>query len=275
MNESNIQIELNQLKLLLIDFQQTQLQKYSELQEKHNQLGNKNDDLQNKYKELENKNDDLQNKHDQLETKYNDYVNKKNEIYYQRFLERKLLATHKRTIHGITDISTKDEHIEIKHWKNYKAALGQLLSYNHNDNKSLCAYFFGNVNDNQCEQIIKLYKSKNVSIKKFIDTPDGIVIENVLIQNEDGKEMDNKNSNNRDDFLCWLDNNIEYKQGSILRLKDVCTMFLDKEIPVRLTSKYKKEIEKWITNNYPNNINTNSSYNNIKYKGWLHLHLKS
>lgn len=64
----------------------------------------------------------MQHKYSQLEIKYEELINKKNEIYYQR----KLLETHKKTTHGITDITTNNEHIEIKHWKNYKNALGQI-----------------------------------------------------------------------------------------------------------------------------------------------------
>ena len=263
MTEPEIQLELNQLKLVLIDFQQTQLQKYNELQEKYNKL-------LDKCIQFENENKELQDKYNQLEIKYEELTNKKNEIYYQKFLERKLLATHKKTTHGITDITTDTEHIEIKHWKNYKNALGQLLSYNHNDNKSLCAYFFGSVNDNQCEQIIELYKLKGVSIKQLVDTQNGIIIKNVL-------DINTTNKNEQCDFHSWLDKNIEYKENAILKLSNCVYKFLNKQSASRSTTIYKKEIEKWIKNNYPNInfIYTNSSHNNIKYKSWLHFALKS
>lgn len=88
--------------------------------------------------------------------------------------------------------------------------LDKLLSYNHNDNKSLCAYFFGSVNDNQCEQIIELYRLKGVSIKQFIDTPNGIIIKTVLDTNV-------TNKNEQDDFHSWLDENIEYKENSVFK----------------------------------------------------------
>lgn len=268
MTEPDIQLELNQLKLVLIDFQQTQLQKYNELQEKYNKLQEKSNQLENRYIQFENENKELHNKCNQLEIKYEELVNKKNEIYYQKFLERKLLATHKKTTHGITDITTNNEHIEIKHWKNYKNALGQLLSYNHNDNKSLCAYFFGSVNDNQCEQIIELYRLKGVSIKQFIDTANGIIIKTVLDTN-----VTNKNEQN--DFHSWLDENIEYKENSVLKLSECVEKFLNKIISPRELGKYREQLEKYIKNKYPQ---INFKYkqfwiNNQSYKGWQNLAL--
>ena len=80
--------------------------------------------LQNQIEELQKRNDVLQEKYNTLEQKYNNLSETKNEMYYQKFLERKMLATHQKTAFGITDITTKNEHIEIKHWRNYKSALG-------------------------------------------------------------------------------------------------------------------------------------------------------
>ena len=78
------------------------------------------------------------------------------------------------------------------------------------------------------------------------------------------------------DFWTWLDDNIEYKEGSVIKLNEICEMYIGKKVPVRSTSKFKKEIEKWIKNNYPNadSCYSNSSYNNVKFKGWLHFSIK-
>jgi len=83
----------------------------------------------------------LQLKISDMETVLDEVLSKRNELYYQKFLEKQLNGTHKKTKFGITDISNETHHIEIKHWIKYKSALGQLLSYNFNDNKSLAAYF--------------------------------------------------------------------------------------------------------------------------------------
>ena len=111
----------------------------------------------------------LKRENDEIKEKYNLLMEKKHEIYYQRFLEKKLNATHKTTRYGTTDITTETEHIEIKHWKNYKHALGQLLSYNFQEDKELYAYFFGQTSEVKKNCIIELYKSKNVNIKELIE----------------------------------------------------------------------------------------------------------
>lgn len=143
--------------------------------------------LETRLEQLETKFENLQEQYNELQEKYNDlqekYINlesKRNENYYQRFLERKFSATHKRTKYGITDITTDTQHIEIKHWKDYKSALGQLLSYNHNDDKILYVYFFGKVKDEQRTNIIELYRNKGVNICEFEDTPNGIEIKKLL-----------------------------------------------------------------------------------------------
>lgn len=226
-------------------------------------------ELKNQIIELQKNNDVLQEKYNTLEQKYSVLLDTKNEIYYQKFLERKMLATHHKTVFGITDITTKNEHIEIKHWRNYKSALGQLLSYNFYDNKNLCAYFFGTVTEKQCNSIIELYKSKGVSIKQFIDTPEGIEIKTILDTNKENNENKKK-----DEFLLWLETNVEYKDNSILKLKDICEKFLNKSnTHSKESSKYKMQVEYWIKLKYPNinNIMQHSTYKGVNFKGWLHL----
>lgn len=100
----------------------------------------------------------------------------KKESYYQKYLEKLIGNTHKKTKHGITDITTDTEHIEIKHWRNYKQALGQLISYNQNDNKQLSAYFFGEANDELKQKVVTLFMENNINVNEFIDGANGIVI---------------------------------------------------------------------------------------------------
>lgn len=59
-----------------------------------------------------------------------------------KILEKKLDSKHKKVKYGVTDITTENEHIEIKKWSDYKHALGQLCSYNQCDKKKVIGLFF-------------------------------------------------------------------------------------------------------------------------------------
>lgn len=208
---------------------------------------------------------------DDFELRLESLETKRNEIYYQKYLEKKLGATHKRTIYGITDVSTKNEHIEIKHWRDYKSALGQLLSYNFKDNKNLSVYFFGDIKDEQQKtNIIDLFKSKNIKVYEFNESLEGIIV-NCLSNNEV--------NNNEIDFFTWLQNNIVYKENQLLQLKDICLLYLNtNDIHSSLSSKYKKEVEIFIKNYH---VNLQWKYGKVRYNnvttkyGWKHLCLKN
>ena len=207
---------------------------------------------------------------DDFELRLESLEAKRNEIYYQKFLEKRLGATHKRTIYGITDLSTKDEHIEIKQWRDYKKALGQLLSYNFKDTKNLCVYFFGTIKDEQKTNIIDLFKSKNIKVYEFIDTLQGIVINCLFNYNNNEKDKLN--------FYKWLEQNIIYKENELLQLKDICQLYLNKnDIHSSISTKYRQEVEMYIKETYKN---LKCEYgvvmlNAKQYKGWKHLYIKN
>lgn len=209
---------------------------------------------------------DLQN---EFELRLKSLETKRDEMYYQKFLEKQLNATHKRTKYGITDISTQDYHIEIKRWNDYKKALGQLLSYNYNKVKKLAVYFFGNVKDEQKTNIVELFQKNDIEIYEFIDTLDGIKIN--CYDNKDEKENDNKK------FENWLCENIVYKENGLLQLKDICQLYLNKsDIHSKLSSKFKNPVEIYIKTNFEN---LQWKYgviriNNKTHNGWKHLSLK-
>ena len=75
-----------------------------------------------------------------------------------------------------------------------------------------------------------------------------------------------------------MEENIEYKEGSLLQLKEVCQMYLNKnKIHSSLSSKYKKEIERYIKEKYKN---LKSEHGVIKiddstFRGWKHLFIKN
>lgn len=90
------------------------------------------------------------------------------QVEYQRFLEILLESKHKKVKYGITDITTEDEHIEIKKWRDYKSALGQIISYNTCDNKDkLSVYFFGFMDPNKKIEIIDLFKKNGINVYEF------------------------------------------------------------------------------------------------------------
>lgn len=210
---------------------------------------------------------DLQNEIKQMkiyfENEIKELKEKRKEIYYQKFLEKHMNATHKKTKFGITDISTQNCHIEIKHWRDFKAALGQLLSYNHYDHKELAAYFYGSVSDNQRNHIIELYRNKNVSIYEFVDTFDGIQIKEVLNTN---KEYYNEN-NYKLDFYEWLNGKIMFCENAYMSLEEICSSFLKKEnFHSSVKCEYRVIIEKFLKENFKE-TNVNWKY----YKGWKNV----
>jgi P4 family phage/plasmid primase-like protien len=79
------------------------------------------------------------------------------------------------------------------------------------------------------------------------------------------------------DFYNWLDENIEEKKGGVLKLKDVCELYIGKpKISPRVSNKHKLEIEKYIKGKYKNILEKykDSSYNGERYKGWIGVQIK-
>jgi P4 family phage/plasmid primase-like protien len=77
------------------------------------------------------------------------------------------------------------------------------------------------------------------------------------------------------DFYNWLEENIIYKQGSILKLQDTIEIYIGKKIGTRQLGKYRKEIEKYIKEKY-NNIEWEYKQfwlGDTKYKGWQNLEI--
>jgi hypothetical protein len=90
----------------------------------------------------------------------------KKEDFYQKIVEHHLGGTHKTLKCGITDVTTDTIHAEVKRWDSYKAGVGQLVCYNHEDPRSeLHMYLFGPVSNKQTDNIVE--KLKNMNIKPF------------------------------------------------------------------------------------------------------------
>jgi P4 family phage/plasmid primase-like protien len=73
-------------------------------------------------------------------------------------------------------------------------------------------------------------------------------------------------------FYSWMEENVKPKDNSILTLKAVCELYLRVQtVHSRVASKYKKEIEKYIKQKYPNAewAYKDSCYQGERYKGWM------
>ena len=79
------------------------------------------------------------------------------------------------------------------------------------------------------------------------------------------------------DFHNWMDENVEEKADGILKLKEACELYTGKpKIHSSLSSKYKKEIEKYIKFKFRtlDEKYKDSSLNGKAYKGWTGLQLR-
>lgn len=105
------------------------------------------------------------------------YKNRKNEAFYQMLLEQFLGGGHKHLSCGITDVTTDECHAEIKEWKNWKEAIGQLGCYNKVDPRNrLELYFFGSISKKAKKEAIDVSKSFEYHVFEFIDENNEIKI---------------------------------------------------------------------------------------------------
>lgn len=224
--------------------------------------------LNNTFVEIKN----LQNELNEVKQQLKYTVEKRNEIFYQKHLEKLLNGTHKNTKHGITDIFTKDAIYEIKGWKNYKSCFGQLKSYYvGNEDKRLCAAFYGEINEEQKQKITELFSQNKIEVYEITESYDGVISLKHLNEhlNEFVKENDEES-----DFYKWLNENIVYKESGVLNLTETVSLYLGKEIlHSKELSKYKKDIEKYIKEKYPDLRNEYGiiTIKDKQFRGWKNL----
>ena len=109
---------------------------------------------------------DMENQQKKLERQQFEILalkSKKDEIFFQKLLEKYFDAGHKKLPSGETDITTDTMHIEIKIWNEWKAAIGQLMSYNVDDPKQeLRVYLFGKYADRCRKVAIETFTQLNI-----------------------------------------------------------------------------------------------------------------
>lgn len=93
----------------------------------------------------------------------------------QKKLEKSLGGGHQQTDAGIIDILTETEIVEIKEWKNWKEAIGQLIAYGHyypNHQKRM--HLFGETPNEKLRAVIFTICAENrirVTFEKAPTTP--------------------------------------------------------------------------------------------------------
>jgi P4 family phage/plasmid primase-like protien len=74
------------------------------------------------------------------------------------------------------------------------------------------------------------------------------------------------------EFYSWLEENVKQKDNSVINLKSVCELYLNvSKVAPRTASKYRKEIEKYIKQKYPESefAYKDSYFQGERYCGWL------
>jgi len=189
-----------------------------------------------------------------------DFKEEKQESFFQKYLEKKFNASHTKNKFGTTDIETDDAIIEIKNWKNYKSAMGQVVCYNYGINKRKVVYFFGKKPKN-IKDVINLFKSHHIDMYHIEINVLGNVIEESL-------------NECRDKFYKWCCLNIKSCDNGVLKLTDVVKRFTGvDEWHSKELSKYKSVLESLIKN-YFKLIRWQYgvvTIDNKQFKGWKGL----
>ena len=92
------------------------------------------------------------------------------EEYYQNLMETRFRnqLLSRQSDYGQMDVHLSNEIIELKHWRDYKHAMGQLLAYGKNLHKPLVAVFFGHVPDDENVILINdLLSGYNINVRYF------------------------------------------------------------------------------------------------------------
>lgn len=110
----------------------------------------------------------LQRENQRLRNELLKYKTKRNEDFYQVIVENWLGGSHETLSVGVTDVTTDTVHAEIKSWKEWKYALGQLTAYQDDCPKEqLHVYLFGPYDEVWKQKAIKTFNNKGIQCFEF------------------------------------------------------------------------------------------------------------
>ena len=223
--------------------------------------------------------DSLRETVEELKMKLNSStIPKKNEAYYQQILVNMGYGDHEIYSLGISDITGPDTHIEIKNWKDWIKASGQLDVYNFCLPKQFNAvYFFGEPpKSKKLKDITTFLKSKRVKMFSF-HTIDDSITDHWIDDTEDHlrtffQETIEKSENN-DDFVQISELKRLYdkwfnQKGLNTKLKDLAKFYNFLAFPENLGPKPSKTtISKRDINGNPI-FGSNGIRERIHVNGW-------
>lgn len=234
-------------------------------------------ELQNKMEYLESQNAERDQRIKHLEETIEELRAKKHEVYYQRKLEALLGGGHLNTPAGEIDILTSTTLYEIKSWKGFKHAYGQLKSYaKYVPGRQLALIFFGKCHMKKAfqKEYLEDKLKENIEVYQVHDTPDGNVSLELLNKDHYNKRTTILTQNS---LKCWLTENVSRADDAVLSVKDIFKFFSKRILDNHSKSKIKKQVEEWIRNNHVD-IKweyQDSRINNVRYRGWKGLQLRS
>lgn len=178
----------------------------------------------------------------------------KREEFFQAFLERHLCGEHYKLKHGETDITNPGLHAEIKVWGQWKAALGQLLYYNHVcPRPELRLYLYGRkARDLNVDDVVQFLSKYNVTLYSISYSENA-----VKIINHTCDHMDNVIWDDQLQSACVEALNEEAKQ-EILATLQYPNSQTDFVVKVSLVAKWmnanKTELVKTLKQSYRENL---------------------
>lgn len=110
----------------------------------------------------------LKNENRRLRIELINYKARRTEDFYQLIVENWLGGSHRKIGIGVTDVTTDIVHAEIKRWKEWKHALGQLTAYQDDCPKEqLHVYLFGPYSKTRKQKAVKTFNNKNIQCFDF------------------------------------------------------------------------------------------------------------
>jgi len=133
-----------------------------------------------------------------------------------------------------------------------------------------------------CGNTIDTLKStyQNIFNSQSINSIDKEIFINIdkfsTLQNTPSRDQDQQLLKDNQ-FYQWLDKNVILQKGSVLRLKDVVSLYAGRKLHPKAASILRLELEMYIKNKYTSikSKYSDSSFNGERYKGWLNVSLSN